>query len=275
MPVPKKGDLSDVNNYRGITLTSIFSKLYSQILDTRLRSWAEENKIINDNQFGFRENKSTVDCLYILQAIVNRQLNEKRKLYCAFVDFKKAFDLVYRNGIWFKLCRNGGSLKIVKAIKSIYNSAKVCVRSLGKISECFDSLVGVKQGEPLSPLLFSLSLNDLADELEVNVNYFDNDGDEIEQVQKFILLFADDTLLLAETENELQYMLNKLCIYCKKWNIIVNTDKTKIMVFKLSLRPIPLNIYFDEILLESVNFIYLGVNVSSNGNFSSSSETPF
>ena len=142
------------------------------------------------------------------------------------------------------------------------------MRSLGKISEFFDSLVGVKQGEPLSPLLFILFLNDLADELEVNVNYFDNDGDEIEQVQKFILLFADDTLLLAETENELQYMLNKLCIYCKKWNIIVNTDKTKIMVFKLSLRPIPLNIYFDEILLESVNnFIYLGVNVSSNGKF--------
>ena len=142
------------------------------------------------------------------------------------------------------------------------------MRSLGKISECFDSLVGVKQGEPLSPLLFILFLNDLADELEVNVNYFDTDGDEIEQVQKFILLFADDTLLLAETENELQYMLNKLCIYCKIWNIIVNTDKTKIMVFKLSLRPIPLNIYFDEILLESVNnFIHLGVNVSSNGKF--------
>ena len=142
------------------------------------------------------------------------------------------------------------------------------MRSLGKISECFDSLVGVKQGEPLSPLLFILFLNDLADELEVNVNYFDTDCDEIEQVQKFILLFADDTLLLAETENELQYMLNKLCIYCKIWNIIVNTDKTKIMVFKLSLRPIPLNIYFDEILLESVNnFIHLGVNVSSNGKF--------
>ena len=98
VPVPKKGDLSDVNNYRGITLTSIFSKLYSHILDNRLRSWAEDNNIINDNQFGFRENKSTVDCLFILQTIVNIQLHKKRKMYCAFVDFKKAFDLVYRNG---------------------------------------------------------------------------------------------------------------------------------------------------------------------------------
>ena len=58
VPVPKKGDLSDANNYRGITLTSIFSKLYSHIVDNRLRSWTEENNIINENQFGFQENKS-------------------------------------------------------------------------------------------------------------------------------------------------------------------------------------------------------------------------
>ena len=100
VPVPKKVYLSDANNYRDITLTSIFSKLYSHILDTRLRSWAEENNIINENQFGFRKNKSTIDCLYILQAIINKHLSKKKKLYCTFVDFKKAFDLVYRIVIW-------------------------------------------------------------------------------------------------------------------------------------------------------------------------------
>ena len=110
VPVPKKGDLSDVNNYRGITLTSIFSKIYSHILDERLRTWAENNNIIDHYQFGFRKNKSTVDCIYILQAIINKQLSSKCKLYCAFIEFKKAFDLVYRNGIWFKLCETGISL---------------------------------------------------------------------------------------------------------------------------------------------------------------------
>ena len=99
VPVPKKGDLSDVNNYRGITLTSIFSKIHSHILDERLRTWAENNNIIDDCQFGFRKNKSTVDCIYILQAIITKQLSSKRKLYCAFIDFKKAFDLVYRNDL--------------------------------------------------------------------------------------------------------------------------------------------------------------------------------
>ena len=138
---------------------------------------------------------------------------------------------------------------------------------MGKVSNCFDSLVGVKQGEPLSLLLFIVFLNDLAVELETNVN-LDNDSDFIDHFQKFILLFADETLLLAESQAELQYMLKKLCAYCKKWNITVNTDKTKVMLFKLDIRPEPLDVYYDAILLENVNqFIYLGVKISSNGKF--------
>ena len=88
---------------------------------------------------------------------------------------KKAFDLVhaYRNGIWFKLCSTGASLKLVNAIKAINDSVKVCVRSMGKVSQCLDILVGVKQGEPLSPLLFIVFLNDLAGELDINIG-FDN-----------------------------------------------------------------------------------------------------
>ena len=131
---------------------------------------------------------------------------------------KRHSTLVYRNGIWFKLCESGAPLTIVKAIKAIYNSVKVCVRALGSVLDCFDSLVGVKQGEPLSPLLFILFLSDLAEELNVNNNYFEND-DIIDQFQKFILLFADDTLLLAESHSELQILLNMLYIYCKKWNL--------------------------------------------------------
>ena len=168
VPVPKKGDLTNVNNYRGITLTSIFSKIYSLILEDRLRTWTENNNIIDDCQFGFRKIKSTVDCIYILQAIINSKLSRKRKLYCAFIDFRKAFDLVYRNGIWFKLCELGASLNFVKSIKAIYSSVKACVKLLGKTSDCFDSLVGVKQGEPLSPLLFILFLNDLSNELGID-----------------------------------------------------------------------------------------------------------
>ena len=268
VPVPKKGDLSNANNYRGITLTSIFSKIYSHILEGRLRTWSENNNIIDDSQFGFRSSKSTSDCIFILQAIINRQLSHKRKLYCAFIDFKKAFDLVYRNGIWYKLCKIGASLKFVSAIKAIYTSVKGCVKSLGKISDCFESLVGVKQGEPLSPLLFILFLNDLSAELDIDTNTGNVNDELIDIFQKFMLLFADDTVLISESLSELQILLNKLSSYCKKWNIFVNTDKTKAMLFKPSNRPLQFEIFYDGTQLEIVDsFIYLGVRLSSNGSF--------
>lgn len=91
----------------------------------------------------------------------------------------------------------------------------------------------------------------------------------IEEFQKFVLLFADDTLLLAETLPDLQNLLNKLSTYCEKWNITVNTDKTKVLVFKRSNRPEDFDIFYGNVRLDVVrNFIYLGVNVTSNGNFS-------
>lgn len=212
--VAKKGDLSDVNNYRGIPLISIFSKIFAyfgQLITQLVRGC----HIFNDCQFGFMPNKSTVDCLFILQSIVNNQLYHKRKLYCAFIDFQKAFDLVYRNGIWYKLCEIGASLNFVKSVKAIYNSVKLYVRSLGKISDCFDSYIGVKQGEPLSPLLFILFLNDVADELNVKVDASSFDDSMIDEFQKFVLSFADDTLLLASTVAELQILLDKLSVYSK------------------------------------------------------------
>ena len=69
VPVPKKGNLNDVNNYRGITLTSVFSKIFSLILDNRLRKWAEDNEKLSDSQFGFRAKRSTVDCIFVLTSI--------------------------------------------------------------------------------------------------------------------------------------------------------------------------------------------------------------
>ena len=92
VPVPKKGDRRDVNNYRAITLTSIFSKIFSHILDNRLRSYVETQNHLTDFQFGFRENKSTIDCIYILKSIIDCKINNKKKLYCSFIDFRKAFD---------------------------------------------------------------------------------------------------------------------------------------------------------------------------------------
>jgi hypothetical protein len=65
-------------------------------LNKRIRSISEENNLISDSQFGFRKGKSTVDVLLVLLNVVQKFLNENKRLYCVFVDFKKAFDSVYK-----------------------------------------------------------------------------------------------------------------------------------------------------------------------------------
>ena len=125
VPTPKKGNKNDVKNYRGITLTSVFSKIFSNLLDTSLRTWAEENHVLSEMKFGIRKQKSTIDCVFILLSIVNKIITkEKKKMYCAFVDFKKAFDLVYRDGIWYKFLHSGTSSKFVKMLKAIYKKVE-------------------------------------------------------------------------------------------------------------------------------------------------------
>jgi len=80
IPIHKKGSQSDPNNYRGITLTSCFAKLFTVILNIRLKSWAEENDIMSDAQYGFKNNFSTVDPVFILHSLIQRQFQKKEAL---------------------------------------------------------------------------------------------------------------------------------------------------------------------------------------------------
>jgi hypothetical protein len=156
-----------------------------------------------------------------LTSIINKIFkHEKRKVYSAFVNFQKAFDLVYRNGFWYKMITYGISCKIIKILQSMYNSAKLCVRASGSLTDYFDSYTGVKQGETISPLLFILFVNDLNDFM-VNeaVDVF-----TLDKLQIFLLLFADDTVFFSYTQEGLQLLLNKLNQYCTEWGLTVYVD---------------------------------------------------
>lgn len=246
-------------------MTSIFSKLFSSILDARLRKWSENNDKLNSTQFGFRKEKSTIDCVFVLHSIVDKIINhEKKKLYTAFVDFRKAFDLTYRNGIWYKLINSGVSSKMIKILKSMYSSVKSCVKVNGELTDYFDTFMGVRQGEPLSPFLFIYFINDMQEFIR-NDNI---DAFTIDQLQIYLLLFADDTALFSYSEGGLQSLLDKLLDYCNKWGIEVNVNKTVIMVFKTGNRPQNVHIKYNGTLLKQVRtFTYLGINLSANGCF--------
>ena len=89
VPIHKKGNVSNLDNYRGITLLSILGKLFTRILNTRLTEWAETYYVYNEAQAGFRAGMGTADNIFVLHGLITHLINQGKKLFCAFVDFKK------------------------------------------------------------------------------------------------------------------------------------------------------------------------------------------
>ena len=117
--------------------------------------------LIGENQAGFRKGYSTTDHCFLLMSIIQHYLHSRKKLFCAFIDYEKAFDKVQHAFLWKKMLNSNLTGKIFRVIQNLYRSMKSCVFKDGKKSEFFSSNIGVRQGENLSSLLFALFINDI------------------------------------------------------------------------------------------------------------------
>ena len=227
-------------------------------------------------QAGFRKNFSTVDHLFTIYGIIDILLSKRKRLYCAFLDFEKAFDKVERAFLWQKLLDQKVKGKVLKVIKNLYANAKSCVQLNNDISDFFEVNIGVRQGENLSPILFALFLNDLNVFMSNNltspeslVNSAQNCGmpeDDVNVFMKlFVLLYADDTILFAETPKDLQRGLDQMKIYCDRWKLKLNARKCKIMIFSRGkVRVHPQFVIGEEIIEVVSDFLYLGMRLNYN-----------
>jgi hypothetical protein len=264
IPLYKKGNPDMPDNYRGISLISVICKCYTSILNNRLYKWLEDNEKLVENQAGFRKDYSTTDNIFTLYAVVQKCLNKKgRKLYAAFIDFKKAFDSVNHDLLLDAIASEGVSGTFFRALKAMYESLISCVRVNNEFTDFFDCPCGVRQGCGLSPTLFSLFINRLAK----HINETGVHGVQMLPtfLELFILLFADDVVLLSTTPGGLQAQLNSLKVCCDKLKLNVNFDKTKIIVFRkggfLGKRE---KWFYDGKRIEVVNsYSYLGFTFSS------------
>ena len=129
-PIPKSSttDQRDPLSYRGIALASAMFKLYCSVINSRLSSWSEINNKIVDEQNGFRKNRSTIDYVSTLTNITDSRKKRKLSTFCAFIDFRKAYDCINRELLWVKLGSIGITGKLLDAIKSLYVSVASCVR---------------------------------------------------------------------------------------------------------------------------------------------------
>ena len=167
IPLLKKGIVTNVENFRGITLLSVLGKLFTRVLNNHLQSWAENYGIYVEAQNGFRPGRGTTDSIFILHCLINKFFDKNKSLYTFFVDFSKAFDYVIRENLWYKMIKAGVNGKILTIIRSMYNCVKTKVFSNGVMSDPFYCSLGVRQGKCLSPFLFSLYINDLEECLNV------------------------------------------------------------------------------------------------------------
>ena len=227
VPIHKGGELDDPNNYRGITLNSCLSKLFTYVLNMRLNNYCEDNELMDDNQIGFRRGFRTADHVFTLKTLIDKSFANKKKLYTCFVDFKKAYDTVWRNGLFFKMLKAKISPGFVQLLRDMYSKLRSCVQIQGGISPVFDSLIGLKQGCNLSPILFNLFINSLIH----HINRANPDSPMLDNIQVSCLLYADDLVILSETKEGLQKSLDALNHYIKKWFLEVNPKKTKCLTF--------------------------------------------
>ena len=274
MPLFKnKGSATDPSNYRGITLLSCLGKLFTAILNKRIASYMKLNNLLGMEQAGFRASHSTQDHVFVLHHVIDFYRQQGKQVYCAFVDYSKAFDLVNRSALWCKLFDHGIKGKILTIIRNMYSEAKSCVRAGGSLSSFFRCTAGVRQGENLSPILFAIYLNDFKEYLvqksSGGLTTLENELEELNIfVKLYTLLYADDTVILAETAADLQSSLNALHSYCKQWDLTVNLDKTKIIIFSKGRKKAPRTFtYGGEEVKVVDDYTYLGVVFNYNGNF--------
>ena len=266
-PIYKSGDRSDPTNYRGTCVSSCLGKLFCSILNQRLYLYFEENKILHNSQIGFLPENRTADHVFTLKTLIDKYVHfHKEKVYACFVDFRKAFDSVWHEGLFYKLLKVNIGGNFYNLIKSLYYNSSCSIRVGGNKTRSFSYSRGVRQGCILSPLLFNLYINNLPYLFENTLSdpFVLPNGTKINS-----LLYADDLIILSRSKLGLQICLNVLSSYCETWMLKINPKKTKIMIFqKRPRKSTDINFNIGTESIEIVQeYTYLGTRLTPTGNF--------
>ncbi|KAJ8012365.1 hypothetical protein DPEC_G00041950 [Dallia pectoralis] len=256
VPLFKKGDQRVCANYRGITLLSLPGKVYSKVLERRVRPIVEPP--IEEEQCGFRPGRGTTDQLFTLARILEGAWEYSHPVYMCFVDLEKAYDRVPRDLLWEVLREYGVRGSLLRAIQSLYAQSMNCVRVLGSKSDSFPVGVGLRQGCALSPILFVIFMD------RISRRSHGGEGFPFSGLMVTSLLFADDVVLMASSVGDIQHSLDRFAAECEAAGMRVSTSKSEAMT--LSRKPVECLLRVgNESLLQVKEFEYLGVLFASEG----------
>ena len=249
--IPKKNGAVECSNHRTISIMSQIAKIILKVLDERLKRKVVET--VDKVQFGFRKGMGCRNATFMLRTVIERAVEKQRDIFMCFIDFEKAFDTVRHDLMVERLRELGVEEADLRVLSNLYWGQKATVRIGDDKSGWTEIQRGVRQGCVLSPDLFSLYSQAVMDELE------ELEGIRIGGTNINNIRYADDTVLVADTENKLQRLVDRLDEGCNRYGLKINKRKTEVMGITKRREQLPVQIGLGGDILNQVNsFKYLG-----------------
>lgn len=221
VPIPKPGgNPENCSDYRPISLLSPFGKILEMVIQQRIKRDIEDRNILRNCQFGFKPGHCTTHALACFTDYVSKGLNKKNGTLAVSLDFSKAFDRVWQQGIIYKLQSFGFSEHICSMVKSFLDGRHFMVKVGEKRSSQRQVLAGVPQGSILGPLLYNIYVSDIPGPPQGGL----------------LLMYADDVLIafrgpLAKAVNrKMNTYLQELSVYFDRWKLQLNVAKCQSIV---------------------------------------------
>ena len=260
-PLFKSGAKDEINNYRPISILPTVSKLIEKWVDSQFFKYLDNFNLLHKSQSGFRPKHSTESALILMIDSWLKAINEGKIVGCVLIDFRKAFDLVDHKILLNKLKYYKCNDTSLSWFQSYLSNRTQRVSINNNLSDPAQVTCGVPQGSILGPLLFLFFLNDLPLALKEST---------------VVDLYADDTTFydfqydINKLESNLQYALKALHTWCRQNGMVLNIDKTKVLLItsrqkRYTLQDSCLSLRYDEIDIKMTrSHKILGVQVDEN-----------
>ena len=227
IPIPKgEKNKSYQDNYRGITLLPILSKILEKCYMQRIDNWARKKGLIINVQGAMQERCSSLQSAWVVKEAIASYKEQDKPLYISLLDIRKAFDTVWQGGMLYKLHKAGLRGKLWRMIRLMYKDFICKVMITGKTSSDIDALRGIHQGAPCSMFAFVLLLNDLLTDIQ---NF--QPGVKLCGETLNCIAFADDITIMASCKVDLQYLIDIAHKYSIKWHFSFNPTKCVVLIY--------------------------------------------